>query len=88
MGGGKKSFALLQCVIFFFSKVMIKSVEDLNEMATTQIAKHFPEVIIWNSHLHSDSVGVSLCNKCGRIRNQGFSVFSNFKSATHFSLFF
>ncbi len=56
---------------FFCSKVMIQSVEELNKMAKALIAEHFPEVTTWNSHLHSDALGVSLCNKCGEIGNQG-----------------
>ena len=56
---------------FFCSKVMIQSVEELNKMAKALIAEHFPEVTTWNSHLHSDALGVSLCNKCREIGNQG-----------------
>ena len=62
-GQSQMGFASFQYKIFS-SKVIMKSIKHLNEMAKTLIAKNFPEVMIWNSHLYSDRVGVSLCNKC------------------------
>ncbi len=60
---------------------MIESVEYLNKMAKALIEKHFPEVITMDSHLHSDSVYVSLCNKCRKTAGQGLGIL---KSANYF----
>ncbi len=82
-GQSQKDFASFQYKIFS-SKVIMKSIKHLNEMAKTLIAKNFPEVMIWNSHLYSDRVGVSLCNKCKTIGNQRLG---HLKTVPVFSLF-